>query len=66
MIYNLYWVQSDDGWFNIWKCVTGNAISFRIEKDGTPMRETTAIKLVQEYCSRCPNKERCKFYELYR
>lgn len=60
------WQQTDDGWFNIWKCLRGNSIAYRIEKDGAPMRETTAIKLVSERCANCYNKEGCKFYDLYR
>lgn len=60
------WEQTDDGWFNIWRCADGNIISYRIEKDGAPMRETTAIKLICEYCAKCHKREECYFYDLYR
>lgn len=60
------WRQSDDGWFNTWECAGGNNRAFRIEKDGAPMRETTALKLAAEYCSKCQNKRGCFFYDLYR
>lgn len=60
------WRQSDDGWFNLWRCLRGNGTAYRIEKDGAPMRESTAVKLAQEYCKNCYNKEGCKFYGLYR
>lgn len=60
------WSQSDDGWFNTWDCSGGNVRAFRSEKDGLPMREATAIKLATTYCSKCDNKERCYFYDLYR
>ena len=60
------WRQTDDGWFNLWRCIRGSSTAYRIEKDGAPMRESTAVKLAQEYCKNCYNTKRCKFYELYR
>lgn len=60
------WQQSDDGWFNTWRCVRGNAVAFRPEKDGRPMVETTALGIFEKNCKNCYNNKGCKFYELYR
>lgn len=60
------WQQSDDGWFNLWRCSRGNATAYRKEKDGAPMRETTALEVFEKCCKNCYNNARCKFYELYR
>lgn len=60
------WEQSDDGWFNIWVCHRGNNWYVRLEKDGLPMRESTAYIILKKLCQNCVNKGGCKFYELYR
>ena len=60
------WEQSDDGWFNVWVCSRGSNRQFRIEKDGAPMKESTAYKIFDGCCKNCVNKGGCKFYELYR
>lgn len=60
------WEQTDDGWFNIWRCVRGNQRAFRPEKDGVPMVETTALGIFEKCCKNCYNQRGCKFYDLYR
>lgn len=65
-IVNDYWKQDHDAWFNLWRCIKGNAITYRKERDGAPMAETTAYRIISEYCAKCHNKGGCKFYDLYR
>lgn len=60
------WRQSDDGCFNTWRCLRGNATSYRIEKDGAPMTEITARGIFETHCRNCYNQRGCKFYDLYR
>ena len=60
------WRQDKDVWLNLWRCLRGNAIAVRYERDSMPMKETTALNLAKEYCKNCYNKEGCKFYDLYR
>lgn len=63
---NERWEQSDDGWFNTWRCVRGSESAFRAEKDGQPMSEVTALRIFGRSCINCYNNKGCKFYELYR
>lgn len=49
--------QTDDGWFNIWRCAEGNEKMFRPEKDGERPKESTK-RAANKICKKCKNK--CK------